>query len=572
MLRFSNLRSLSTLLFLVITLMILGVQSCQTSQASQASQISQPTQISQSSQSPQPSLTSQPLQTSETLQTISIPWLSISGRYIKDPDGNNVILRGVSLVDVSVANSRTRNANALIDMATDHADGWYARVIRLPVYPDAIDGEPGWRADPDAYFTKHLDPAVQHCISKQIYCIIDWHYIKDYNSSDVDTATRAFWNYVAQKYASTPNVIFELYNEPIYPDDWRTWKTTAQPWVDIIRTEAPKNLILIGGPRWSQNVAEATTSPFTGSNLVYVAHIYPGHGGQSVWDSWFGDSSSKVPYFITEWGWQQGGGAPTSGTKSVYGEPFSAYLDSKGVSWTTWVFDDYWQPIMFDASWNLLGGEAYMGEFTKDFLYQHRNDNLPGGVTGLSSDTTLVNPTVPFTTTPIAPANLPANTGALKVQLIMGGADDNQQSAFHFQVKNIGSSAQSNISIRIYFTTDGSQVASNYVLEKYYDQSGMATVSGPDHAFGSTYYFTVNYGTTNLHANTAWDYDTALRLNNWDSNYSSTNDWWHTTDTLPTSYIAWANIPAYVSGSLVWGNEPRDSSPALTNASVSPIP
>jgi hypothetical protein len=36
---------------------------------------------------------------------------------------------------------------------------------------------PGWRASPDTYFTTYLDPAVKHCIRKQIYCIIDWHYI-----------------------------------------------------------------------------------------------------------------------------------------------------------------------------------------------------------------------------------------------------------------------------------------------------------------------------------------------------------------------------------------------------------
>lgn len=337
---------------------------------------------------------------------ISTPWLSVSGRYIKDPNGNNVVLRGVSLVDVAVANTRTRNVRAQIDMATDNANGWYARVVRLPVYPDAIDGTPGWNANPDAYFNNHLNPAIQYCVSKQIYCIIDWHYIKDYNSSSVDTATRAFWNYVAPKYRNVPNVIFELYNEPIYPDNWSTWKTWAQPWVNIIRSHAPSNLILVGGPRWSQNVAEAATNPFTGGNIAYVAHIYPQHGGQAVWDSWFGNSSATVPYFVTEWGWQQGGATPTSGTTSGYGVPFSNYLDSKGVSWTAWTFDQYWQPIMFDGNWNLLGGENYMGAHTKDFLYRRRNDNLPGGGT----NPTPVGPTATPTRTPTGPTATPVRT------------------------------------------------------------------------------------------------------------------------------------------------------------------
>jgi len=550
MFRYIHLHLLSIPLFLSIAL-ILGVLSACTS-STQAL----PTQIlpAQISATEDLSIQTLPAQNS---QAIGTSWLSVSDRYIKDSNGKNVILRGVSLVDVAVANSRSRNANALIDMATDHADGWYARVVRLPVYPGVIDGQPGWIADPDAYFTEHLDPAVQYCISKQIYCIIDWHYIKDYTSSDVDTATRAFWNYVAPKYASSPNVIFELYNEPIYPDDWITWKKTAQPWVDIIRAAAPKNLILIGGPRWSQNVAEAATSPFTGSNLVYVAHIYPQQGDESVWDSWFGDSSSTVPYFITEWGWQQGGSLPTSGTTSGYGIPFSAYLDSKGVSWTAWVFDDYWQPMMFDTSWNLLGGENYMGQFTKDLLYQHRNIDQPAGGSDQNAVNTPVDQMAILTATPNGSTNTPVSTGALKVLLITGGTDNNQQSAFHYLIRNTGSSEQSNISVRIYFTVDGTQPASSYVLEKYYDQSGAAAVSGPTLASDSTYYFTVDYGAATLPAGADWEYHTALRLNDWTNNYSGTNDWWHTNGTLPVTYIDWNSLPAYVNDSRVWGTEPR---------------
>jgi cellulose 1,4-beta-cellobiosidase len=658
----------------------------------------------------------------QVAQAISTPWLHVTGRYIQDPSGNNVILRGVSLIDVSVADSRDRTAPQLIDMATDNANGWYARVVRLPVYPDAIDGQPGWNANPDTYFNNHLNPAVQECIARQIYCIIDWHYISDYTSGTIDTSTRAFWSYVAPKYANTPNVIFELFNEPVNPDSWDTWKATAQPWVNLIRAAAPNNLILIGGPRWSQNVASAASSPFTGSNLVYVAHIYPEHGGQSTWDSWFGNSSSTVPYFITEWGWQQGGNTPTSGTLSSYGTPFSAYLDSKGVSWTAWVFDIYWQPVMFDESWNLLGGEAYMGQFTKDFLYQHRNDNLPGtgptntpvgptatftrtntpppgggtcavtytnqndwgsgatinvtvknngttaingwtlawtfagnqainqmwsaaytqsgasvsvtnlgyngnlpanggtatfgfnlsysgsnvsptnftlngtacGGTGPTATNTSVGPsntptrTATFTNTPTGPTNTPTRTPtasntptrtatftasptsvagtSLKAQVQTGGTDNNQQSQFQFRVVNTGTSAQSNISVRIYFTLDGSSAASGYTLEKYWDQSGVATISGPTLANGSTYYFTVSFGSASLAAGSSWGFNTSLHLSSWASTFSATNDWWHTSGTLPAAFTDWTNLPVYVNGALAWGSAPTTGpTPTFTN-------
>jgi hypothetical protein len=142
------------------------------------------------------------------------------------------------------------------------------------------------------------------------------------------------------------------------------------------------------------------------------------------------------------------------------------------------------------------------------------------------------------------------------VQLSGAGTDNSQQTAFRYRVQNIGTSAQPNISVRLYFTTDGSNAASAYVLEKYYDQSGVATVSGPTLATGNIYYFTVNYGTASLAAGSSWEYQTALHLSSWGSTYNGTNDWWHTAGALPASYTDWLSVPAYVSGSRTWGNEP----------------
>jgi hypothetical protein len=151
------------------------------------------------------------------------------------------------------------------------------------------------------------------------------------------------------------------------------------------------------------------------------------------------------------------------------------------------------------------------------------------------------------------------------VQLKGNGTDNNQQSAFTYVVRNTGSSALSNITVRIYFTPDGSQAASNYVLEKYWDQSGAATVSGPTQS-GSFYYFTVNYGATSLAVGGSWEFQTAMHLNDWSSNFLSTNDWWHSPGSLPASYTDWTYVPAYLNGSLSWGSEP------VISATPTPIP
>lgn len=147
----------------------------------------------------------------------------------------------------------------------------------------------------------------------------------------------------------------------------------------------------------------------------------------------------------------------------------------------------------------------------------------------------------------------------LKVQLQNGGADSNQQSQFNFRVVNTGTSAQSSISVRIYIQLDGSQPISKYVIEKYWDQSGAASVSGPTLATGSIYYYTISFGSASLAAGNSWQYNGALHLSDWTNNFSAGNDWWHSgyaVGALPSAFTDTNFIPAYVGASLVWGRTP----------------
>lgn len=118
----------------------------------------------------------------------------------------------------------------------------------------------------------------------------------------------------------------------------------------------------------------------------------------------------------------------------------------------------------------------------------------------------------------------------------------------------------SNVSWRLYFTTENGNAGSGYALEKYYDQSGAATISGPTQACGSIYYLTISYGTTSMPTGTVWSYSTAFHLASWGSTYNSSNDWWHTgyaVGSLPSAFTINHNIPSYNNGALLWGNEPN---------------
>lgn len=151
-------------------------------------------------------------------------------------------------------------------------------------------------------------------------------------------------------------------------------------------------MIIVGGPRWSQNLNGVATNPLSGRNIVYSAHYYPIHGGSDIWDSNFGNASNYVPFFNTEWGFQHDGDVNTKGTVSSYGQAYKDYLNSKGISWTAWTFDNDWLPLMFSSNpnWHLTGSPSnpdgdssyndHMGQFVKDWLFE--KNSVPCDVNG----------------------------------------------------------------------------------------------------------------------------------------------------------------------------------------------
>jgi aryl-phospho-beta-D-glucosidase BglC (GH1 family) len=208
-------------------------------------------------------------------------------------------------------------------------------------------GNHGWlHYDPDFYFNNIIDPAVQHVISKGMYAIIDWHYVgTSWTQSDVSQNTLAFWvgsgswSGIASKYANNPNVIFELFNEP-GGGEWSSWKSTAQGWISQIRSKGANNIVIVGGPNWSQTMPQSSGDLLTSDNIVYACHIYPSHIGGGI-PNWIEYVSSVAPVMMTEWGYENNSDANvTTGTASSYGNTFKNYINGKtNVGWIAWCFD-----------------------------------------------------------------------------------------------------------------------------------------------------------------------------------------------------------------------------------------
>lgn len=87
---------------------------------------------------------------SAAAQEADLPPLARDGNEIVDPDGNEVILRGVNIADPGEQsrNWRGQTAPETFRLATDESQGWHTSIVRVPVMPAFVaaatrDPQPG---------------------------------------------------------------------------------------------------------------------------------------------------------------------------------------------------------------------------------------------------------------------------------------------------------------------------------------------------------------------------------------------------------------------------------------------
>ncbi len=153
-----------------------------------------------------------------------------------------------------------------------------------------------------------------------------------------------------------------------------------------------------------------------------------------------------------------------------------------------------------------------------------------------------------------------AASGVLKVQMYNSStaAAANTLSP-RIKLVNTGTTAVSlaDVKLRYYYTIDGEQPQSFFCD---WSQVGSANVTGSfvkltPAKTGADYYLELGFTSSagSLAAGASLDIQMRASKSDW-SNYTQTGD--YSFSAAGTSYTDWANLPAYISGSLVWGNEP----------------
>lgn len=278
---------------------------------------------------PQPSMTPPPASAAAIRGGVSDNgWLQVRGTQLCNERGEPVILRGMSTHGLQWY-GQYANAQSIANTAA-----YGANVFRVAMYT----GEGGYLSRPEER-KETAFAAVDAAIESDIYVILDWHILSDGDPMAHVEEAAAFFTEAAERYQDSPNVLYEICNEPNGNVSWSgNVKPYAERIVEVIRARSPQSVILIGSPTWSQDIHLAAADPVRGENLMYTLHFYAGTHGKDLRERIDEVLTKGIPVFVSEWGTSR-----ADGSGGVFLEESTAwldFLDERELSWCNWSLCD----------------------------------------------------------------------------------------------------------------------------------------------------------------------------------------------------------------------------------------
>ena len=203
-------------------------------------------------------------------------------------------------------------------------------VVRAAISAEV--GQHNYQDNPEFAIEK-AKAVIDGAIAADIYVVVDWHS----HNINLENARR-FFDVISKTYAGKPNIIYEVFNEPD-DESWPEVKAYAQEIIKTIRRHDPKNVILVGCPRWDQDIHLPAADPITGEiNLMYTMHFYAATHGKWLRDRTDEAIAKGLPVFISE-----SAGMEATGDGPIDPKAWQDYIDwiqQKGLSWITWSVSD----------------------------------------------------------------------------------------------------------------------------------------------------------------------------------------------------------------------------------------
>jgi len=174
---------------------------------------------------------------------------------------------------------------------------WQASIVRAAM---GADNEGSYLTHPKDNLER-VETVIEAAIENGLYIIVDWH---SHHAENHTSQAIKFFQYIAKKYGHLPNIIYEIYNEPLQDTDWQSViKPYSEKVIAAIRAIDKDNIILVGSQSWSQDVDISAKNPITGyENLAYTLHFYAGTHKADLRAKAQIALDAGLALFVSEWG------------------------------------------------------------------------------------------------------------------------------------------------------------------------------------------------------------------------------------------------------------------------------
>ena len=251
--------------------------------------------------------------------------LKLDGVNLVNQYGEKIQLKGISSHGLQWFNYLITDTNIKT------IKSWGSNVFRLAMYTK----EGGYIDNKDIYNSLLKD--IELVISNDMYVVIDWHILSDNNPNMNKEEAKKFFEEISSKYKNTPNIIYEICNEPNGGTTWNDIKSYADEIIPIIRKNS-NSLIIVGTPTWSQDVDSVIGNKVNDNNTMYALHFYSGTHKEYLRDKAKRAMENGVPIFISEFGV-----SAADGNGGVYideANNWFNFIDKYNLSYINWSLAD----------------------------------------------------------------------------------------------------------------------------------------------------------------------------------------------------------------------------------------
>ncbi len=290
--------------------------------------------------------------------------LQIDGKKITDSEGESVILKGISSYGIQDCENFFTP-----EIVKTLAEDWGVDVLRIAVTGD--ENSEGYLKDPEKYFDL-VCKMCDMCIVQGIYVIVDWNVCFVEEEDETKEAAVDFFTRLSTIYADSPNVIYEVANDPLLDDeedeDADEWNDIIVPFVsdiiEVTRENSPDSIIIVGAPNKGIDIDVASEDMLDYDNIAYAFRFYSGSQGYLLREKAKTAMDNGACVIATQFG--LGTENSTDGINELMSTTWMKFMNEYEISWCNYAIgsnaEESANALLLDAE-NYTDEQKYSGHW-----------------------------------------------------------------------------------------------------------------------------------------------------------------------------------------------------------------